>query len=118
MKMKEKNYTKVKKNRSFIFTFLRIVSLLQISSIGLAAGQSSLNLGDLSDNVFNIGLGVCGIIQAVCVIAGISLVLGSVLQYKRYRQNPIEVRLSTVITGFVTGIALIILEYIPMQINI
>ena len=47
-------------------------------------------------------------VYAVCYIVGIGLVLGSFLQYKTYRINPTQIRLSQPVALFVFGILLLL----------
>jgi len=80
------------------------------------AASNNPSLGDLSDSIFGVGMEVRDIVRTVCIIAGVSLILGSLLQYKKYRQNPVETRLGAVIFTFVTGVSLILLSFAPVQI--
>lgn len=98
---------------------IRKINLLPISlipEIGFAAGKG-VSVGDVAGNIFSVGMDVRSVIKFVCVVAGISLILGSILQYKKYRQNPVETRFSNVIFTFVVGVSLILLSLIPMQVD-
>jgi hypothetical protein len=92
------------------------LALLFGSSLSFAA-DGAVSLGELASNVFGIGMDVRSIIRFICIVAGVSLMLGSLLQYKKYRQNPVEMRLSTVMFTFIIGVCLILLSFIPIQVE-
>jgi hypothetical protein len=74
------------------------------------------NVGSVAENVFDVGLTVQKIIQAVCITAGSALILGSLVVYKKHRKNPIATKLSSSIFMFFVGVCLILLAFIPMQV--
>lgn len=76
--------------------------------------QSAPSIGNIAGNVFNVAVGVRQIIQAICIITGSSFIIGSLYQYKKYRNNPIEMRLGTVLFTFIIGVAVILLSFIPI----
>ncbi|KPJ67390.1 MAG: hypothetical protein AMJ43_03775 [Coxiella sp. DG_40] len=71
--------------------------------------------GEIAENLFSGGIVVGNLIRAVCVITGVTLVFASLLQYKKHRNNPSEVPLSTPIVTLLVGLALIALSFIPLQ---
>ena len=73
------------------------------------------SFGDIANGLFGDVLDIRGIIRAVCIIAGIALILGSIHQYKKHRNNPIEVPLGTPIIGLLAGLGLIALSFVPLQ---
>lgn len=78
----------------------------------LLAAQS---LGSISDYLVNgplYGIGKLG--QAIAFIAGAGFLLAGIFQYKNYRDNPQQVRLSTPITYLILGLVLIALPFIAM----
>lgn len=79
--------------------------------------QVAVAAGAVASNLFQVGLGVRKIVRAVCIIAGASLIVSSFVQYKKYKQNPIETRFSTVIFTFLIGVGLILLSFVPMQVD-
>jgi Ca2+/H+ antiporter len=76
--------------------------------------QSSQSLGGAIGNVLQ-PLGMLGqLIKVVCIIAGVGMLVGSLVRYKRHRQNPVEAPLSSCIMLFLTGLALLALALIPV----
>jgi len=72
------------------------------------------SFGDIANSLFGNVLDIRGIVRAVCIIAGSALILGSLFQYKKHRNNPSEVPLSTPIMTFLVGLGLIALSFIPL----
>lgn len=85
------------------------------SSIMAAGGGKPVGVGVIANNLFDVGLNVRKIVQAVCIITGTCLIVGAMIQYKKYRQNPAEVKLSTLLFTLIVGLCLIALTFIPMQ---
>lgn len=78
----------------------------------LAASYETI--GEASSNLLGVAFGVKMIVRAMFIIAGTAFIMGSIYQYRKYRVNSIEHRLSTVIVLFILGVALMILAFIPM----
>jgi hypothetical protein len=97
----------------FFIVFMAVLFTV-IPSVVFAAGSSG-GLTDIFSSLVGVGMSVHDLIQAICIVTGSALLLGAVIQYKKYRQNPIETKLSTVIINIAVGIALIILAFIPPQ---
>lgn len=76
----------------------------------------SQGFGEIAENLFSGGIVIGNLIRAVCIITGVILVFASFLQYKKHRNNPSEVPLSTPIVTLLVGLALIALSFIPLQI--
>jgi intracellular multiplication protein IcmD len=74
------------------------------------------SFGEIASNLFGNVLDIRGIVRAICIITGAALVLGSIFQYKKHRNNPSEVPLSTPIMTLLAGLALIALAFIPLEI--
>lgn len=73
------------------------------------------SFGDIATSLFGNVMNIRGMVRAICIIAGTALVLGSLFQYKKHRNNPSEVPLSTPIMTLIVGLALIALAFIPFQ---
>ena len=73
------------------------------------------DFGEIAENLFAGGVIIENLIRAVCIITGVTLVFASFLQYKKHRNNPSEVPLSTPIMTLLVGLALIALSFIPLQ---
>lgn len=58
-----------------------------------------------------------GIIYKICYVIGFVLIIGSILQYKRHRDNPNEVRLSQPVMLLLLGIIIAILPLIPQWLS-
>ena len=85
------------------------------NALGASSSSAKASLGDVSSNLFNAEMGVHDFIQAVCITAGIAVILGSFFQFKKYRDNPVATRLSTVVFNFFIGLVLIALAFVPFQ---
>jgi hypothetical protein len=96
--------------------FIVLVAILftVIPSVVFAVGSGG-GLTDVFNSLVGVGMTVHDLIQAICIVTGAGLLLGAFIQYKKYRQNPIETKLSTVFVNLLVGIALIILAFIPPQ---
>lgn len=93
-------------------------STLFTSASALASNYSppgSLSVGDIGQNLFGAEMTIHDFIQAVCITAGVALILGAMVQFQKYRRNPIATKLSTVIFNIVIGLLLIGLAFIPFQ---
>lgn len=97
---------------------LGVLMLLFASCVfaGTTATQYHGGVGDIAKNVFGVGLDVREMIRTVCIIAGSVLLLFSLIQYKKHRDNPVEVSLGSVFFTLITGASLILLSFVPMQI--
>ena len=93
----------------------RYLWFIIVAILPVVAFASDRTFGQIANTLFGSEVMIRGIIRAVCIIAGCALVLGSVLQYKKHRQNPLEVRLGSVFVSLFTGLALIALSFIPFQ---
>jgi len=101
----------MKKMNYFRWTLLGFVL---ISVIALAQTQGA-SLGDVASTLFSGGMQISAIIRDICIITGIALIFASFLQYKKHRNNPSEVPLSTVFMSLIAGLALLALAFIPIQ---
>lgn len=74
----------------------------------------SYGYGETSNMIFK-GTQVIGrMMNVICWITGGVMLLGSMIKYKKYRENPVEVRFSSVMSMLVTSLALIALGFVPM----
>ena len=87
---------------------------LSFGASGVPSGKGQ-SIGTLSENLLGVVFSVRKILSVICIMAGTSLILGSFIQYKKHKQNPIETRFSTVFFTFALGCCLIVLAFVPMQ---
>ena len=73
------------------------------------------SFGDIANTLFGGALSIKGMVRAICIIAGVALILNSLFQFKKHRNNPSEVPISTPIMTLVVGLGLIALSFIPLQ---
>lgn len=78
-------------------------SLVYASGIDSAASQ-----------IFGLTEMAGAIMRMICLITGGALLMGTLFKYKKYRKNPIEVKLSSVFVMLLTSLALIALYFVPM----
>lgn len=55
-----------------------------------------------------------GALISICFIAGIAFIMAGVYQWNEHRKNPGMLPLSQVITLWVLGIALLLMQYLPL----
>lgn len=115
--MQTHHWLRVIKEKTSIKIFAFFILCFAPGMEVFAARQSSISAGDIAGNIFGVGMDVRAIVRFVSIVAGVSMILGSLLQYKKYRQNPVETTLGTVIFTFVIGVGLILLSFIPVQID-
>lgn len=96
--------------KSFLCT---IIGLALFPTICFAA----TNLGELANELSSPVDLFTSIITKICYVIGFVLIIGSVLQYKRYRENSSEVRLSQPILLFIFGVVIVILPLIPQWLS-
>lgn len=92
---------------------LLVMVLTSWSSYCLAA----TNLGELANELSTPVDLFTSIIVKICYVIGFVLIVGSGLQYKRYRENPSEVRFSQPVLLFIFGVVVIILPLIPQWLS-
>jgi hypothetical protein len=73
------------------------------------------SIGDVASNIVSGEINIRTILQDICIITGVSFILGSIVQYRKHRQNPSEVTLSTVIVTFIIGVLVLLMALIPIQ---
>lgn len=102
----------VQSNMFFIIFVAILFTTIPTVAFAVSSGGG---LTDIFNSLVGVGMTVHDLIQAVCIVTGSGLLLGAIIQYKKYRQNPIETKLSAILINVVVGIALIILAFIPPQ---
>jgi hypothetical protein len=74
-------------------------------------------IGGVANDIFEPVYLVIQLVRSVSIVCGSGLILGGFLKFIEYRRNPVAVRLSTVVSMFFFGIALILIGFIPMKIT-
>jgi len=100
-------------NKKLLFPILLITNTI----FAYTRPQNNFSIGDISQNLFGAEMNIHDFIQIVCIVSGIALILGGLLKFKKYRRNPVEARLSSVIFDFIIGLILIGLAFIPFQLS-
>ena len=72
-------------------------------------------VGSAAGNIFVFGLDLIKMMRTVSIFTGIVMLLFSMQMYKKYRNNPVEVPLSTVFLLVFISIVLIVLPLIPVS---
>lgn len=86
--------------------FLKILVGL-FTSCAARADQSSLSLGGASANAMEpLGIFTNGLYN-ICYILGVGFILGSIIRFKEYRQNPSQTPISRPIAIFCFGLIFI-----------
>jgi intracellular multiplication protein IcmD len=90
--------------------FKSLIVIILLTTIGYCyAGEG---FGQFADNALGPVQGMGRILSDICLVGGIGMLLGAVLQYKAHRDNPSQVRLTTPIFLLVIGIAMVLLPFI------
>ena len=93
--------------------FKQLLLVFLFVSLPVLADPESI--GDVAGSLFEGGVIISKIIHAICITAGIALIFGSLLQYKKHRNNPSEVTFSSVVLTLLAGLALLAVAFIPMR---
>lgn len=91
------------------YVFLILSGMLGVVSTSAYA----FSLGDVAKEF---GSGVRFISDGllfITLVTGVLMILGSFFKYIKYRKNPVEVKFSSVLTMFVSGLVLALLYFIP-----
>lgn len=91
--------------RKFGLIFLGLFSFV-------SSGYAGVSLGEMANNVLGPMNGLGKLLGYVCILGGIGMLFGAILQYKAHRENPSQVRLTTPVFLVVVGIVLLILPFI------
>lgn len=78
----------------------------------------SEGLSRVAQNVVGLEQAAQSFLQFLCVVTGTGLLIGSFIHFKSYRKNPISTRLSKPITMLLLGLALALIAFIPMRIDV
>lgn len=92
---------------------LILMVFLVIFSVSYAYSDA-LSLGDMANWMMGPVNGLGKVFGYICLIGGIGMILGALLQYKAHRENPSQVRLTTPVFLLVVGVILIILPLIGL----
>lgn len=96
-----------------IMRILRYITITLGFSLGLCWAKEPIHATHLIDLTWSLK----DLLGTVLKLTGAAMVLGSFYQYYQHRRNPINYRLSTLITLFILGICLYGMAFIPMQMN-
>jgi hypothetical protein len=88
-----------------------IIGLSVFCLINTALGQS------MTEGIGNTLFVLQSMVHKICLVTGIGCVIGGFIQYKMYRDNPSNVRLSMPIWLWIIGFSLIGLVYLPSPIT-
>ena len=72
---------------------------------------SAYAYGEVTGNVMSLAHNVGSIVSGICLILGIALFLGALVQYKQHRRNKLQTPISKPIVLAVLGIVLVL---VPM----
>ena len=100
--------------KKFIWYILWYILLSTFYSCNASAD----GLGDVAAGIREPITMITQLVQAISIICGSGLILGSFFKYLEYRKNPVVIRISMVIFMFLFGVALIILGWMPMSIRL
>jgi|GEM_PF-4616715 len=91
-------------------------SVTTSAEAAISSGRhKDVSVQSVANEIFNVNVSVINLMKVICIAAGASLMMSSLLQYKKYRQNPIETKLSTPIFTFIFGVFILLVAFIPLQ---
>lgn len=99
---------------SKIFSYFSALISLVISSLALAEPKQG-SLTNTFDNMESVVVNVNSIVKAIIITAGIYFLAYSLLQFQKYRRNPVVAPISSVIFYAILGLCLIALTFIPFS---
>ena len=75
-------------------------------------GNQARSIGELSERIMAPATGLERATELICYVLGVGMLTGSLLQYRRHRQNPSEVRLSGPVLLLILGFLLVIFPWL------
>lgn len=93
---------------------LRTMTLMILAVAVLPVLAADYGYAEVSQMIFHASQVVGKMMNVVCWVAGGVMLIGSMVKYKKYRENPVEVRFSSVMSMLVTSLAVIALGFVPM----
>lgn len=106
----------MKNFRSIFVSFLFYCSMLSPASAVVHRYSNVQSFGNIAESLFGTAMTVRELVKTLCIMTAIALLLSSLFQYRKHRRNPLETTLSSVITNFIVGLALLVLAFVPLQI--
>lgn len=91
-----------------------LVSLMVMLITHPSIASSTENLGVVVNEIAQPLDSVASLVHIVCIVTGAGLMMAAFIRYLQHRRNPIEATLSSVFALLFTGIAVLILAFIPM----
>ncbi len=98
------------KNKSF-----KIICLTPALALFAWTSCWAISFGKVAQNLTVSTKSIAELLHIICLVTGIALIAGSLMKYKRHRENPTEAPLSMVFVMLLTGLALIALMFIPIR---
>ena len=89
-----------------------ICSYANIPVGGYSGNAGATSIGSLSERIMAPATGLERATELLCIVLGVGMLTGSLLQYRRHRQNPSEVRLSGPVLLLILGLILVIFPYL------
>jgi hypothetical protein len=92
--------------------FKIILLMMLVTPVCYASSPVAPSLGDISKNMYDVLSLFAGLLYNVCYVIGAAFIGGSLIQYKGYRDNPMQVPLNRPILLFLLGLVFIALPFI------
>lgn len=89
-----------------------IMAWLFVTPSAWAAVSGAGGLGDIANNIMEPVVVVSGFLASASLILGIACLFSSLIRYMQHRVNPLAHPISTVITLFILGLALLVLPLV------
>lgn len=99
-----------KKIKYFQTLFLFILPNLVFADVGVA--KNAVPLSGVAKNLMQPTSLLTELVYTACYIIGMALIIGSGVQYRIHRQNPMQAPLSRVLLWLIFGIAIFVLPFV------
>jgi type IV secretory pathway VirB2 component (pilin) len=103
------------KRQYFWYLFCLLFLCFFDSAFAAYPNATGPSVGDVAQNLIGPLTGIISMVRAICIIAGIGMVLSSFVKFGDHRRNRHEVTLALVITLFVAGACMIGLGFVPFR---
>ena len=93
---------------------LKTILMFVLMGVTFPVLAADYGYANMSNTLFKGTQVIAEMMHVICWVTGGVMLIGSMVKYKKYRQNPVEVRFSSVMSMLVTALLMIALGFVPM----